>query len=519
MVDTVTVFPPTPRASSRPPSIRSRRVSADSIQLAPLDTVTMRYHHSVSSEEADTLPALLSPSGSSASERDRPSTPATFVSEHGSYASSQVSTESSLSTSDDRSRYIRPGTPIQTQLPDIELLSIDDVLSSLDATSDISSLSHPSSGAGSYGNGFWVVSDDGNIHQTQYDIPFSQDDEDVVGDMGRAKELLEGLEKIVHGLVRRYEKIRGDGHDICAICRDLLIAPAQPVELPAHNSDGRDQPDITWNLFASSVLPFNNYNLSEEEDDNCGSIHAFPCAHLFHTACLFPWLCIKTTCPTCRLDIDPHSLTLRVRGWSASRFPQFDGGDEPRYVNVDVLGRRIPWQRPPALTLEQWVSKRESESPAETTRGNQGEQACLFGDKQADTGGLPKLESRGNDSSQQPQVQGDTTFENCSPPPEASAAIPTDALPRPDSPSISLSISTIAATGVEGEIDLGVRRIERDTPPPRGFMPVRNGRMPRDTHVALADHAPEEDMPFTRLSLEYSDGEHFWSPSSENISF
>ncbi|KZS98966.1 hypothetical protein SISNIDRAFT_447803 [Sistotremastrum niveocremeum HHB9708] len=39
--------------------------------------------------------------------------------------------------------------------------------------------------------------------------------------------------------------------------------------------------------------------------------HALPCAHLFHTGCLKPWFSMKTTCPTCRFDIDPNSLTFR----------------------------------------------------------------------------------------------------------------------------------------------------------------------------------------------------------------
>lgn len=313
----VTVCPPSPYPHSRSPSIRSRRISSDSIQLSPLD-VTIRYH--MSPDEADSLPALLSPSGSSASERDRPPTPA-LVSESGSQ----------LTSEEDRSRFIRPGTPIQTQLPEIGLLDS----SGFDGSETSSSNSS-----------VWLVSEEG-VAQGQYEIQISQEEEDVVGDMERAKELLDGLEKVGYDLVRRYEKIRGDGHDICAICRELLTAPIQ--EEPPGDVD----PDALWNLQASEALPFKSLEVE------C-NIHAFPCAHLFHTDCLSPWLCIKTTCPTCRLDIDPHSLTLRVRRWPTSRLPQFDGG-EPRYVNVDVLGRRIPWHRPPAASLEDWVRGRESE--------------------------------------------------------------------------------------------------------------------------------------------------------------
>jgi Ring finger domain len=39
---------------------------------------------------------------------------------------------------------------------------------------------------------------------------------------------------------------------------------------------------------------------------------ALPCGHLFHAGCLAPWFGSHTTCPTCRFDIDPESLTLRL---------------------------------------------------------------------------------------------------------------------------------------------------------------------------------------------------------------
>jgi hypothetical protein len=39
---------------------------------------------------------------------------------------------------------------------------------------------------------------------------------------------------------------------------------------------------------------------------------ALPCGHLFHAGCLAPWFGGHTTCPTCRFDIDPESLTLRL---------------------------------------------------------------------------------------------------------------------------------------------------------------------------------------------------------------
>jgi hypothetical protein len=42
------------------------------------------------------------------------------------------------------------------------------------------------------------------------------------------------------------------------------------------------------------------------------AVLALPCGHLFHAGCLAPWFGSHTTCPTCRFDIDPESLTLRI---------------------------------------------------------------------------------------------------------------------------------------------------------------------------------------------------------------
>lgn len=53
-------------------------------------------------------------------------------------------------------------------------------------------------------------------------------------------------------------------------------------------------------------------NAAEQKDHECAICfemietseepHAFPCTHIFHPACINPWLIHHTTCPTCRFD-------------------------------------------------------------------------------------------------------------------------------------------------------------------------------------------------------------------------
>lgn len=291
----------------RSPSIRSRRVSGTSTPAGPLEVTIGTYELQTA---VDSLPLLLSPS-----DHDGPLSLGAFS-----------DTSSQAGSDDERSRFIRPGTPIQMQLPDMPPLLFESPLSGSIAEEDLT--------------------------QEEFEA-HPPDDDDIVGDKGRAHELLNGLERVPLDLIPRYERIRGDGHDICTICRDPLVdeKPEDTAKITGL--------ECLWNVTASAELPFHN-------TFSTTSIHAFPCAHLFHTDCLFPWLCIKTTCPTCRLDIDPLSLTLRMRGWIDTPNLRPENNDnDPLYVNVDVLGRRIPWNPPPAPTLAEWMDVREKETPEE----------------------------------------------------------------------------------------------------------------------------------------------------------
>ncbi|KAH9936424.1 uncharacterized protein B0H18DRAFT_1113812 [Fomitopsis serialis] len=156
----------------------------------------------------------------------------------------------------------------------------------------------------------------------------------VDNDPQRAETLLAGLETVSDELVLRYEKLRGgDGEaaEGCAICRDdyLIEYPQDPADLGKLSGA-----TLTYALF--ELLPFH---------PSPHQILVFPCPgrHLFHRSCLAPWLARKTTCPSCRFDIDPDSLTLRLTGTMS------------HYAS----GVRT-WEPPNVLGLEDWLAEEET---------------------------------------------------------------------------------------------------------------------------------------------------------------
>ncbi|PIL22665.1 hypothetical protein GSI_15357 [Ganoderma sinense ZZ0214-1] len=154
-------------------------------------------------------------------------------------------------------------------------------------------------------------------------------------DLERAETLIQAMEVVSDELVLRYEKLRStDGEDVdgCAICRDDLV----------DKSPGTIEASRVLAIFA--LLPF-----PSEADTSV----AFPCAgkHLFHKHCLLPWLARKTTCPSCRFDIDPHSLTLRIsRGLRDVMpiTPETDPAHPPRV-----------WQAPQVESMRDWLAAEE----------------------------------------------------------------------------------------------------------------------------------------------------------------
>ncbi|KAG2009593.1 hypothetical protein CC2G_012508 [Coprinopsis cinerea AmutBmut pab1-1] len=120
-----------------------------------------------------------------------------------------------------------------------------------------------------------------------------------VDDPERAERLINGLEEVPIGLVKRLERVGGmtgangtelsGGDSGCAVCWEKLLDP--------------------------ELLEAYEKQLQNGEKDNkveLPKIVSLPCAHVFHAECLRPWFSRpkQTTCPTCRFNIDPENLTF-----------------------------------------------------------------------------------------------------------------------------------------------------------------------------------------------------------------
>lgn len=140
-------------------------------------------------------------------------------------------------------------------------------------------------------------------------------------DPERAKKLVDGLERVPIGLVKRMTRLDGvpgahedstgtDGGEApgCAICWDGLL-PEEPSE------DAKLQSDSTTPLKSEHPTEGSDSNPAVSDpapvEDTSTTIICLPCSHVFHASCLIPWFSKPkhTTCPTCRFDIDPMNLT------------------------------------------------------------------------------------------------------------------------------------------------------------------------------------------------------------------
>ena len=193
-------------------------------------------------------------------------------------------------------------------------------------------------------------------------FPLGADMMEEPGDPKRAKTLVGGLEEVPAGLVKRMERAGGPGTSrgeipTCSVCWESLLNPEGGgfegnVQLAKEEADAeaareeeasRDSPQPSQRDDSPSSLPSQPTVVSavsspsdEGSSDTAGDesppkIVVLPCAHAFHASCLLPWFSKpgRTTCPSCRFDIDPDSLTYRRRWTRGHAHPQAQMGPLP----------------------------------------------------------------------------------------------------------------------------------------------------------------------------------------------
>ncbi|KAL7279823.1 hypothetical protein ACG7TL_006230 [Trametes sanguinea] len=180
-----------------------------------------------------------------------------------------------------------------------------------------------------------------------FTFPFGQFGMDLVeerDDPERAQRLVDGLEEVPIGLVKRMERAGGPGTGqgetpTCAVCWESLLEPegggfegnaelarAEAAEAAREDAASRQgsnsSMDVDGPASAASDASSSSPGASSSTTTSTtpgGERHpkvvVLPCSHVFHASCLLPWFSKpgRTTCPSCRFDIDPDSLTYRPR--------------------------------------------------------------------------------------------------------------------------------------------------------------------------------------------------------------
>ncbi|KAL1950513.1 hypothetical protein VTO73DRAFT_5637 [Trametes versicolor] len=173
-------------------------------------------------------------------------------------------------------------------------------------------------------------------------------------DPERAQRLVDGVEEVPIGLVKRMERVGGPGSaqgeaPTCAVCWESLLDPEgggfegnaelaraeadQAAREDAASQQGERETSINLDTPTSASQGASSSSTSEASasttpstapgEEKYPKIVVLPCSHVFHASCLLPWFSKpgRTTCPSCRFDIDPDSLTYKPRPLRARHAP------------------------------------------------------------------------------------------------------------------------------------------------------------------------------------------------------
>lgn len=186
-------------------------------------------------------------------------------------------------------------------------------------------------------------------------------------DRRRGRMVVRGLEEVPEGLAQRMDALKTQGDESgmggCAICWDSLLedagfggeadpqatAPSEAPQTTTANQGGAaatsggstSQAEIPQQPAGSSTtsgLPTPlTTTVPEADEEPLPKIVVLPCSHAFHASCLVPWFSkpMRTSCPTCRFNIDPEGIIWGIG--RRSREPA-EGAAGPGGIDLGNLG-------------------------------------------------------------------------------------------------------------------------------------------------------------------------------------